>query len=183
MKFQFFVTLTDNDYLDYNMFCSKNSEHVKKLIRIYRILIGTTGFLIIFNITLSNNFSPESTRESLIILANVVVLIIALSKINRALTLLRAKRLLRDNNHKLYDPKAVLDFYDDKFTETTPSERCERRYSTIESVAVLSGKAVYLRTDKLRAFIIPMNLFTSYDHYNDFINFLRSKSLPVEIFN
>ena len=81
-----------------------------------------------------------------------------------------------------YSPHAVMEFYDDHFSEKDGVSSMESEYAAIERISVIEGKVVYLQRDSLAAYIIPMSAFESDEQYCAFIDFMSTKVTDIKYY-
>jgi hypothetical protein len=81
-----------------------------------------------------------------------------------------------------YSPKAAIEFYDDFFLEITPENKTEQKYSVLERVSVIGGKAIYLHVNNVMAYLLPIACFASEEELNAFLEFLRGKCTQFDYY-
>ena len=82
-----------------------------------------------------------------------------------------------------YSASSLLEFFEDRFIESTETQRTEQFYSALEKVCVVNGKAVYAYLNNLQGYILPARFFSSYEHVQQFADFLASRGVTVLHFN
>lgn len=81
-----------------------------------------------------------------------------------------------------YSPESVIEFYEDSFKETTPDNITEQKYSAIERISVVDGKMIYIHTNNILAYMLPISSFSSNEQYNDFFDFIKTKCKNIDIY-
>lgn len=177
MKYQLFVKLSDEDYLEFNRYAQFLTPEGKKVIRLTRVLILMIFALTIYLFLLLEGFT-------LLTWITVGFLAIALGVFQLLLKPYFRKTLgwriqkLKKSGKKLYSPEANLEFYDDYFVEMAEGNRSERKYATIDRVSIVEGKGIYIHENPTSAYIIPYSTFSSQEEYWQFREFVKS-SFPV----
>ena len=179
MKFN--INLSDNDYLDYNVFWMLKSPYGKKQITSSRIMI-TVFFAIIALIALFvGGFSTESLIG--IIPIAVVFLIIQLTFGYFLVQSIKSNiKSLKKNGKMAYSPVAQIEFNEDGFVETTPDNKTEQKYSAVERVSVINGDTVYIHVNNVMAYILPPTCFESREQLDEFITFIKTKCSVIDIY-
>ena len=75
-----------------------------------------------------------------------------------------------------YTADAVLEFGIEGFTEN----KTEQRYSAVERVSVIQGKAMYVHINRMMAYLLPVASFESPEEWNRFIAFWEEKEIPAD---
>ena len=171
--FKFNITLTDDDYFEYNKYTFLNSPTGKKSLFRQRLQlpIMSAFALIIFFIAKAD--STLIITEA-IFLAIISILGIIFSKF------FFLKRMRRSFNKRKkleklpFDEDSTLLFENEAIISTTAESEMTTKYSRLERI-IESDKAVYLYVDSVRAYIIPLRTFSSDVDKQQFINFIKSK--------
>ncbi len=179
MNYKFDITLTDSDYLDFNMFQATRSHYGKKQIKSVRMFLTIITAVYLLVVLVGGGFSKESILHSI---PTTVVLIAMQLFVNKFyLWILKSSiKNLKKTGKMGYSPKAVMEFYDDTFVEITPDEKTERKYSAIERISVVENKVVYIHTNNVMAYILPMNCFDSLEQYYFFMSFIKTKCPTID---
>ena len=177
----FNINLSDKDYLDYNIFWMLKSPYGKKQITSSRIMM-TVLFGIVALIAL---FVAGFSTASLIGLTpiTVVFLIIQLT-FNRFLiqSIKSNIKSLKNNGKMAYYPISQIEFNEDCFTETTPDNKIEQKYSSVERVSVIGGDMVYIHVNNVMAYILPSSCFKSKEQLDDFLAFIKTKCSVIDVY-
>lgn len=179
MKFQFTVNLTDEDYLDYNLFWQFKSPYGKKQVIELRILLAIIVGLLAFVALLEGDFTQEAFLDCIPYAIALVLLEIFFKRI--FLWIFKGYiKSLNKKGKKGYSPFSTMEFYDDVFVEVTPENKTEAKYSAIERVSIVDCKVIYLHANNLLAYILPLSSFETRAQYDDFIQFIKTKCLIVD---
>ena len=73
-----------------------------------------------------------------------------------------------------YSPSSVIDFYEDRFIETTAENKTEQLYSSVERISVIENRIIYL---------IPVASFESTSQYDEFLDFMKTKCSTIHIYD
>lgn len=182
MKFQFHVTINDEDYLAFNRFHLFRFPYGKRRLLQTRLL-----FVAIFGV--ASLITPVLCGFDGISLLVSGVLLVGLG-IYQLLFQWRMDRWLRGQIKKIkkkvkapYTPRSTMEFYEDRFVEIAPDERTERSYTTLECVSVVDGRYIYLHLNQIQVYILPTNAFASREEYVAFLAFLETVCPKIDIYN
>ena len=181
MRFGFHITLTDKDYLDYNIFWTLKSYYGKKQILNVRILIAFLFAIVSFLSLFGGGFSADA-RIGVIPYAVFLILFELLLSPLFVWILKGHIKSLKSKGKMGYSPVSDMEFYDDSFMETTPDNRSEQRYSVVERVSVIADKAIYIHVNNVMSYILPSTCFTSEEQRNDFLDFLKTKCANIDVY-
>ena len=79
-----------------------------------------------------------------------------------------------------YSPISTIEFFEESFIETTPDNKTETKYSSVERVIIVGNKVIYIHVSNVMAYIIPTACIQSQEEYESFVAFLQEKGLSVE---
>ena len=181
MNFKFNVRLTDKDYLDYNAFWLLKSPYGKMQVSKVRkmiYVIFSVGALLILLLT-------GMSIPSYISIGALVVLCALFQLFANKFFMLSLKfqiKTMKKSGKMPYSAEAVMEFYENTFTETTPENKSELKYSVIERVSIVGGKIVYIHINNLMAYLLPFEAFENVDEYNRFFDFIKTKVNVVDIY-
>ena len=181
MKFRYDVIINDQDYLDYNTFWVLKSPYGKKQIKTFRLAIAVM-FFIFFLISLSlGKFTPDSFLGIIPMAILFVLFQTFLSKFFKWILKGQIKSL--KNSGKMgYSPNSVIEFGEESFTETTPENKTEHKYSAVERVSVIENKIIYIHVNNVMSYLIPFSCFQTNSQYNEFLNFIKTKCVNVDFY-
>ena len=179
--FKFNVNITDNDYLDYNVFWMTRSHYGKKQITKLRIFIAVLIALYISAMLFSGSFASGTFLSSMPLVIFLAFLFIFMVKIMEW-TLKASIKSLRKKGKMGYSPTSVVEFLNETFIETTPENKTEQKYSSIERISLVDNKMIYIHVNNVMAYIIPVSCFESVEQYQSFLDFIKTKSTNIDIY-
>lgn len=179
MHFQLNITLTEEDYLAFNIFHSFESANGKKLIQKSRIFfIGFMALLMVIVL-----FTFESTTFSIIyatVLGSFTALyMLAFRKILERNMKVQIKRLKKTGKLP-FEPVSTLEFYEDTLVEITASKRTEQNYHALERMCVVADRFILLYHSSVAAYILPMPQVKAQTNQDDLLSFLSGKCNTME---
>ena len=181
MKFQFNITTNDQDYLDYHKFWMLRSYYGKKQMITFRIAFT----VIICVYILIYLYGGSFTFNSFIEIIPMAILLILFELFLSPLFVLFLKGHLKGLKKKGkmgYSPSSVIEFYEDFFIETTPDNKTEQKYSTIERISIVDNKVIYIHVNNIMSYILPLSCFETKEKYNEFFKFIKTKCLNIDIY-
>lgn len=173
MKFTF--DLTEQDYLDFNMFVIKNYKMYQRQLLVFQIIFTIIPLAerLYFFIT-----KPENLKANVVMLFVMVILSVLFfkffPKVFNALTLRRAKALLFKEGKNNILGERTIEFGEDKIYSKTIYTESFTDYKMITKTD-FSNTAFYIFTLPAMAIIIPFRVFSSREEKDAFIVFLYSK--------
>lgn len=181
MKFRLNISITFDDYCKFNEFQALRHPFGKKQILKNRIVTVTALCGLAFLSIMVEGFTAEAFLTRIPLFVAVGVFAFFIPKI--IMLMLRQQLKSMKKQGKLgYSPEAVMEFYDDYFVETTPDNKTEQKYTSVENVFAVDGKYVYIFINNLMAYIIPRSSFESVGQYNDFLSFLEARCGQVNYY-
>lgn len=181
MKFQFNVSISDDDYLDYNKFWMMRSHYGKKQVTTIRILIAVFFALYILILLCGEGF----TFDSFIGVIPMMILLILAELLFMPLYVVFLKWLLKGVKKKgkmAYSSSAVIEFYEDGFVEITEVNKTEQKYSVVERISVVDNKMIYIHVNNVMAYMLPFSSFRSEEERNSFFEFIKTKCTIIDIY-
>ena len=181
MKFQFNVNTTDKDYFDYNKFWMLRSHYGKKQMMGFRIVIAVIFGVYIFISLYGGNF----TVDSFISVIPMAILLIIFELLFSSLFVFSLKghlKSLKKKGKMGYSPSSVIEFYEDSFVETTPDNKTEQRYASIERISIVDNKMIYIHVNNIMAYILPLSCFETKEQYDEFFEFIKTKCFNIDIY-
>ena len=181
MHFKFNISLNDKDYLDYNTFWTIKSPYGKKQMLTFRILIAIIYIFVSFLFLFAGGFSVDAWIG---IIPYIILLILfeVLLKPFFSWLLKGQIKSLKSKGKMGYSPVADMEFYDKSFIEITPDNKTEQKYSAVERVSVVADKVIYIHVNNVMSYILPLSCFDSKEHYNDFLDFMRTKCANIDVY-
>ena len=181
MKFSFSITLTDEDYFEFNKFHSLESHYGAKKLPWLRWLVVVLWCIIIIPVCFVGGLDLHLLILSLVML----VLLVCYNLFWRQLVSWSIKsniKHLKKKGKLAYSPFSTLEFDEDLIVETTDNLRAEQKYSAIERVSVVEGRYIYIHNSNLGAYIIPMSAFSDQSEYESFLDFLATLNIKTDIY-
>jgi len=174
MNCKFDITKTDDDYFEFNKFVSFKTPYGRKQLLSARIMVAVMFAVMALAVLLINGLSLAFYISAPLLAVALVVYEIMFPRFMEK-SIKKQINKVKESGKLPYSPHSVMEFYDDKFVEITEKERSEILYSSIERVSVNENKALYLHSDVLRAYIIPLSVFESEAQFNGFLDFISAK--------
>lgn len=181
MHFRFDVSMTEDDYFEYNLFTSLKTEQGKKNLRSFRICLCTVcvvALLLFCDYEVAGNI----VTTVVIGIPLLIGLWFVLKPVYRQIIRNQINASLK-NNKRLYTPQAVLEFYDEWIAETAPDEVTQIRYNVIDRICVSEKGAVYMYLNGMRAYTIPWQTFHSKEEFDCFIAFMHTRCSNIKFYN
>lgn len=181
MEFRFNVNLTDADYLDYNKFWMLRSPYGKKQILSIRIMLVVLFSVFILISLFGGGFSLDSFIG---IIPLLILLIVSELLFNRFFIfgLKNQIKSLKKSGKMGYSPSSVLEFYNDKFVETTEENKTEQKYTAVERISIVDNKVIYIQVNNIMAYTLPLSSFESKEEYNSFLEFIKTKCNVIDVY-
>ncbi len=182
MNFQFNVNLTENDYLEFNKFHAIRSPYAQKIIKSSKL--GNILMLLCAAVAFVSDIMDAEAKYSYFVLP-LVVLYFALQLLQPRILNWSVKFTVKNLKKKgklPFTSSAVLEFYDEYFTETTESTKTEQKYSCVERVCIVDNKVIYIFISSVQACILPISVFQSAEEYTEFLSFIKTKCSAVEFY-
>ena len=181
MSFKFHINLNDKDYLDYNIFWMTKSPYGKKQMMDFRVLIAILFSAISFFSLFGGGFSADAWL-GIIPYALVLILFELLLNPFFAWILKGNIKSLKSKGKMGYSPVSEMEFYDESFIEITPDNKSEQKYSAVERVSVIADKVIYIHTNNVMSYILPLCCFKSKEQYKDFLDFITTKCSNIDTY-
>lgn len=179
MQFQLKTIITEDDYFSFNVFHNIQSSEAKKAVLKHHIIfiacmaVFVAAFLILLGFTA---YSVACTTLMALLAALYLILFNKMVKHNIRKTI---QKLRREGN-SLFDELTSIEFYEDKFVDSTPTRRTELGYSEVKKLCILGDRYIILYTGTLSANILPTKQIKEQVDYDDFLRFLCTKCSTVE---
>ena len=181
MDFKFNVKLTDQDYFDFNKFWLIRSPYGKKQTRSMRIIITVILGIFIIGCLIRDRFTLPG-----VIAATPFALLLVLLHVllNPWLTWSVKGQLkkMKKVGKMAYAPDSLLEFGEDSMVETTPEEKTERSYGAIERISVVDNRVIYIHTNNVGAYILPLSCFVSQEQCDGFFEFIKTKCPNIVVY-
>ncbi len=181
MKFRFDVNLSERDYVDYNLFHLTKSPYGKKQLFPLRVMIAVLTVLLAVRALVEYGFTAEGLIQAIAPIFIFTVLQLLLKPLFSVFTRVAVKSM-KKTGKPAYSPTSVIEFDEDSFTETTPENRIEQKYSSVERISIIKDRFVYIHINNIMAYIIPMASFENREEYDAFIGFIKTKCGSIDIY-
>ena len=179
MLFQFNITLTEEDYLAYNIFHALESAHGKKQVRKSRLFLLVTFALLLLLVYVVGGWTPYFICYVILLGLLAVIYMLLFKKIlirNIKSQLKRLKKL----GKLCFEPQSTLEFHEDKMVEISDISRSEQSYRAFERICLLEDRYIILYRSSLSAFILPVPQIIAQANFEEFINFLTQTFGTIE---
>lgn len=181
MNFQFHVNLSDQDYLDYNMFWAIKSPYGKKQMITLRFTLAVLFGVLVF-ITLYKDAFSTASLIGVIPLLIVFILVQVLFTRFFAWTLKGFVKSLKKKGKMGYSPSSVIEFGDNSFVETTELNTTELKYAAVERISIVDNKLIYIHVNNVMSCILPFSCFESEEQYKSFLRFIKTKCANIDTY-
>ena len=181
MNYIFDIFLTEEDYIDFNVFHLSRSVYGKKHQRVLRILLA-----VIFAAAALINFwaegiSPITVAYALLLGVLGLMMTVFFGKFSGFLTKLSIGSL-KKSGKMAFSPESRVGFTDEGVLEITPDGRTEKRWESIERLCILEGKVWYLYMNNAAAFVLPEEQLRAQTDLAEFRRYLESRVPVVDVF-
>ena len=179
MKFSLNITLTEEDYLAFNLFHNLQLKQTQKTNnKIRNIFIFAMITLIAITLLTSGWDTFSSTYIPLLLLITIAFALFFKHFILHTVKL--QVKTLKKTGKPPYDPNSTLEFYEDKIVEITPNKRIEQSYAVLERVCLLPGRYIFLYTSSVGAYILPVYQVNAQIGKDEFWSFITEKCKNIE---
>lgn len=180
-KFRLNIKITEQDYADFNVFCILNTPYGKKQVRKLRITVALVVAIAMLMVVVLSDSYAVITAEAIAL--GLLLLVLELSAKKYLVFSVKGQvKLLRKSVKKVYSPFSAIEFYEDAFVENDGEAKTQQSYSSIERVSIVENKIIYLHINDIRAYLIPVSSFASWEQYSDFVAFIKSKCSVVDVY-
>ncbi|MBQ6893365.1 MAG: YcxB family protein [Clostridia bacterium] len=178
MRYKFNIKLTENDYYEFNEFHGLRSKQGKQAILTLRVAIAVL-FCIMALISL---YGGGFSYGTLVVLLFVVIFELGLPSFFRR-NIKANLKAMKKNGKMAFSPESIIEFYEDKLIEETDVNKTEQKYVSVEKVCVITGKFIYIYISSVQAYIIPAMAFKDAAEFDEFVEFIKTKSPIVEYYD
>ena len=182
MNFKFNYTLCDREFLEFKLLSAQVSPNFKKMITTARLTVWATILLLSVVYYLGKG---HLGGEHIILFAVHVLFGLALMPFAKPFVIyLIKKKVLKSTENKKaqFSPVGYMEFGVNEFAEFTQNTVIRRKYESIESVEILDGRYVWLKSSDF-THILPFTAFENQMQYAEFISFLKTVCPNVNIHN
>ena len=174
MKFTF--ELTEQDYLDFNMFTVKNYKFYQKQLYLFRILFTMIpyGIVIVDYLLTGTKGADFMVGFSVAMVPLSVLFWFGFPKLYDALTLKNAKKILfKEGKNNIFGERTLF-FESNKIRTVTKLEESSILYEAITQVKQ-SEQAIYLYTSPAMALILPLRVLANEAEKQAYFDFINAK--------
>ena len=181
MNYAFDIFLTEEDYIDFNVFHMSCSAYGKKHQRMMRGLVA-----VIFAVAALVNFwaegiSPVSVAYA-VLLGALGLLVTVFSGKTSGFTMKMVINNMKKSGKLAFSPESRMEFSDAGIVEITPEGRLEKRWESMERLCIREGKVWYLYMNNTAAFILPVEQISAQTDPAEFRRYLESRFAQVDVF-
>ena len=181
MNYIFDIFLTEEDYIEFNIFHLNRSVYGKKHQRVLRIMLA-----VIFAAAALLNFwaegiSPVTIAYALLLGFLGLMMTVFFGKFSGFITKLSIGNL-KKSGKLAFSPEARVGFTDEGVLEITPDGRTEKRWESMERLCIREGKVWYLYMNNSAAFILPEEQLRTQTDVVEFRRYLEAKLPVVDVF-
>lgn len=181
MKYQFHVKLTEKDYYEFNEFHMLKSKQGRKNILTMRTVFAVLPLIIAAVSFWGGGFTLESFLHVIPYLLIIVLFQILTVPMVRGSIKYSIKNM-KKSGKMAFSPQSVIEFYDDRFVESTDVNKTEQIYAAIQRVCVIENKSIYIFVNSISGYIIPAACFKDRPQLDEFVEFIKTKSPAVEFY-
>ena len=179
MNYQLHITLTEEDYLNFNIFHVLDSASGKKQIRKSRILLISITAVLAVLLILVMGWTTFTTVYVILLALFTLIYNLLFNKIIQWNIKSQIKQMKKTGKLP-YDSVTKYEFHEDTFAEITADKHVEMSYSTLERICVVQDRFLYLYTSSVVAHILPMEQIKAQVDPAEFLRFLSQKCGTVE---
>ena len=179
MLYQLNITLTDEDYLQFNNFHSFESGQSKKMLLKTRLIYIAAMVGLIVLLVLITGWSSLATLYAGLLASFTLVYMLMFKKILQKNMKSQIKRM-KKMGRLPYEAVSTIEFYEDRMVEISPTSRTEESYGIFERVCVVKDQYLFLYRSSISAYILPIPQIKTQINLEDFLHFLSRKCGNVE---
>ena len=179
MRYQLNITLLEEDYFAFNYFHAVEAPQQSDQLRRNRIVFICMGMILLLMAIFL--FGPGSPFFLYGILFGGFLVVYSLFMKKFAANNIRSRIAKMKEAGKLpYSQQAQVIFEEDKVIEVTPGARTEESYDLIDVIYVLPDRYVYIYTNSMRAYTLPIPQLQAQLDLQEFLEFLSTKCQKIE---
>ena len=172
--FQFHYTLTEDDYIKFNMNHALNTKAGKKTGLILKSLVPCI-FVAMIVLSLSNGISHSSLITEIVIFTIVSILWVILYKKIILRNIKKSMRMMKKSGRLPYNINGTMTFDENLICDTAPTQETKTSYNLIEAIYT-TNDAIYIYNSAVTAFILPYRFIENQATFNSFVDFLQAKT-------
>ena len=180
MEFHFNYLLSDQDYLDFNLFHTFMSKSGKK--QYIRLRLLTSGLFFVAGILylLMYGFHTDGILYFSIFTLCAILTYFTCKSLLRSVVK-RQIKFYRKQGKLPYSSEVTMTFTDACFIESTVTNKSEYVYSAICDAYLVNDRMFYLYTDTVRAFLLPVSAFENKAQLDAFVELIGQKAVSVTV--
>lgn len=178
MEFSFRFHISEQDYLDFNLFHAMASKSGKKSFLQLRLMSAALFLLAGGWYLLQYGLNLDGVIAVCVFSGCAIASFFSFKYVHRFI-LKRHFKSLKKQGKLPYSQDAAMTFTDTAFTESTDINKSEFTYSAICDAYIVNDRMLYLYIDTLRAFILPVSAFESKAQLDAFLDFIGQKAVAV----
>ena len=179
MRYKLDITLTEEDYIDFNNFHALESVSGKKQLKKATLIVIIAFAALMVLMLVMFGPTPFSISYAVFLGVFAAVYLLILKKIVKHNIKKNVSRMKKAGKLP-FESSASLEFYEDHLVQSSPSMRMEQAYSVLERVCVVQNRFVLLYTSSVAAHIIPMGQLFRQVNDKEFWEFLCQKCPKIE---
>jgi len=170
MIFQFHYTITDDDYIKFNLNHALNTKIGKKASLISKLAVPVLSALILLMLSLfSGDFGLLLTGAILCIFWIVFFKKITLRNIKKNV------RMMKKSGRLPYNEYGTLTFEENFICDAAPTQETKTSYNLIEAIYT-TDEAIYIYISAASAIILPYRFIENQTVFNKLVDFLQKKT-------
>ena len=192
MPFELKISLTDEDYIEFNRFWMMRSHYGRSEMLKMRLMISALVVLALLAVCISQGFSYGTVVYVISFLITLVAFQLLYNPVMSA-ALKQHIKMLKKKGKMGYSPESTMIFGEESFTEITPTTKTEQAYIAewlelgfpVESIAiawdvtvtgtVIGDGVIYVHLNNVTGYIIPAAAFASAEERGAFIEFIGTR--------
>ena len=178
MLYRINTKLSNEDYLDFNLFVNFRTPYGKKQFAKSRLLLTIIPLWVWLLGGIMIRFEYIDWFSLVVDIVLSVIVFFVTKPFMRFVVKRNCKRMIKKTKAP-FTPEATMEFYDDYFVEESPEAKTEVKYTSITQVYLVNSKMIYMFNSAVGAYIIPVSAFATTEEYNGFMNFISMKTTPV----
>ena len=181
MNYVFDIFLTEEDYIDFNIFHMSHSAYGKKHQRLLRGMIAVIFVAAAIINFLAEGISPVSVAYA-VLLGGLGLMMTVFSGKTSGFTMKLIINNMKKTGKLAFSPESRMGFSDEGILEITPEGRTEKRWESMERLCIREGKVWYLYMNNTAAFILPVEQISAQTDVEEFRKYLESRFPVVDVF-
>ena len=180
MNYVFDIFLTEEDYIDFNVFHMSRSAYGKKHQRLLRGMVAVLFAVAILVNFWAEGISPVSVAYA-VLLGALGLLVTVFSGKTSGFTMKLVINNMKKSGKLAFSPESRMGFSDEGILEITPEGRTEKRWESMERLCIREGKVWYLYMNNTAAFILPVEQIAAQTDLAEFRRYLESRFSQVDV--